>query len=330
MSKKNKNRVSTVESDVARQNGIQPPPPNNAHVISPEQAIAIPITNLDESRPNHQPNGKEPENNEAVLAKPAPKRALHQADTEESHNNPAADKIDSVNGHAASNVKHSVSDAKNSDAKNPASDAKNNVNAVATPELKTIKLHPSQITHKQIFSALHSLPPLPTADASAFIEIEPETEEIEALNGLFGRLPSYYSQTDYDLVLKAYVVASYAHRLQRRQSGEAYVLHPIEVTWILADLRMDADTLAAGLLHDVAEDTQFDIAYIENHFGAAVSNMVDGVTKLKRINQLSNVRQGIADQKAESLRKMFLAMVEDVRVVLIKLADRLHNMRTLG
>ncbi|MCB0089551.1 MAG: bifunctional (p)ppGpp synthetase/guanosine-3',5'-bis(diphosphate) 3'-pyrophosphohydrolase, partial [Caldilineaceae bacterium] len=93
---------------------------------------------------------------------------------------------------------------------------------------------------------------------------------------------------------------------------------------------MDADTLAAGLLHDVAEDTQFDIAYIENHFGAAVSNMVDGVTKLKRINQLSNVRQGIADQKAESLRKMFLAMVEDVRVVLIKLADRLHNMRTLG
>ena len=327
MSKKNKNRVSTVESDVARQNGIQPPPPNNAHAVSQEQAIAIPITNLDESRPNHQLNGKEPENSGAVLATPAPKRAVPPHDTEERRHSPA-DKIDGPNGHAAGNVTNTVSDTTNSDTTN--SDTINNVNAVATPELKTIKLHPGQITHKQIFSALHSLPPLPTADASAFIEIEPEAEEIEALNGLFGRLPSYYSQADYDLVLKAYVVASYAHRLQRRQSGEAYVLHPIEVTWILADLRMDADTLAAGLLHDVAEDTQFDIAYIENHFGAAVSNMVDGVTKLKRINQLSNVRQGIADQKAESLRKMFLAMVEDVRVVLIKLADRLHNMRTLG
>ena len=93
---------------------------------------------------------------------------------------------------------------------------------------------------------------------------------------------------------------------------------------------MDPDTLTAGLLHDVAEDTDFGLAYIREQFGEVVANLVDGVTKLKRINEISNAQQGIADAKAESLRKMFLAMVDDVRVVLIKLADRLHNMRTLG
>ena len=110
-----------------------------------------------------------------------------------------------------------------------------------------------------------------------------------------------------------------------------YVMHPIAVTTILADLRMDADTLAAGLLHDVVEDTEdFDLAYLQEHFGPNIVALVDGVTKLKRINEMSNAQQGIADAKAESLRKMFLAMVDDIRVVIIKLADRLHNMRTLG
>ncbi|MBV7331451.1 bifunctional (p)ppGpp synthetase/guanosine-3',5'-bis(diphosphate) 3'-pyrophosphohydrolase [Chloroflexi bacterium TSY] len=195
------------------------------------------------------------------------------------------------------------------------------------------------VSNKHIFAALRTLPVLSTVQhgedeqinesESDIIRIAPEPDEQEALDKLFGLLPDLYSQNQLELILKAYVVASYAHRNQKRQSGEAYVLHPIEVTCILANLRMDADTLAAGLLHDVAEDTEFGIDYIETHFGQPVANMVDGVTKLKRINQLSNVRQGIADQKAESLRKMFLAMVDDVRVVLIKLADRLHNMRTL-
>lgn len=98
---------------------------------------------------------------------------------------------------------------------------------------------------------------------------------------------------------------------------------------ILAELRLDPETLAAALLHDVAEDTDFDVAYLRRHFGENVAMMVDGVTKLKRIDELGNMREKQPDAKMESLRKMFLAMVEDVRVVLIKLADRLHNMRTL-
>ena len=186
------------------------------------------------------------------------------------------------------------------------------------------------VTNRQIFVALHTLPPLPTHDYTDTIRLAPSADEQEAANKLFELPVSVFGPDDYALLLKAYVVASYAHRNDVRQSGEPYILHPIEVTSILANLRMDADTLAAGLLHDVAEDTAFGIEYIEKEFGATIANMVDGVTKLKRINQLSNVHTGIPDQKAESLRKMFLAMVDDVRVVLIKLADRLHNMRTLS
>ncbi|MCB0132717.1 MAG: bifunctional (p)ppGpp synthetase/guanosine-3',5'-bis(diphosphate) 3'-pyrophosphohydrolase, partial [Caldilineaceae bacterium] len=179
--------------------------------------------------------------------------------------------------------------------------------------------------------AQEKYPNLPVADQTEFIRIEPQAEEQEAFDYLIRHLPPSFSDNDIDIIMKAYVVASYAHRTQWRQSGEPYMLHPIVVTTILCEmLHMDADTLAAGLLHDVAEDTEFTIEYIHEHFGPEIATMVDGVTKLKRIRDLSNPQKGMADSKAESLRKMFLAMVDDVRVVLIKLADRLHNMRTLG
>ena len=179
--------------------------------------------------------------------------------------------------------------------------------------------------------AQEKYPNLPVADQTEFIRIEPHAEEQEAFDYLIRHLPPSFSDNDIDIIMKAYVVASYAHRTQWRQSGEPYMLHPIVVTTILCEmLHMDADTLAAGLLHDVAEDTEFTIEYIHEHFGPEIATMVDGVTKLKRIRDLSNPQKGMADSKAESLRKMFLAMVDDVRVVLIKLADRLHNMRTLG
>ena len=139
---------------------------------------------------------------------------------------------------------------------------------------------------------------------------------------------------DYDRIARAYAVASYAHRNQRRDSGAPYILHPIAVARILAELEMDPDTLIAALLHDVVEDTEYDENYIETHFGTSVARLVYGVTKLKKINELSNSLRPVAENKdevrAESLRKMFLAMAEDIRVVLIKLADRLHNMRTLS
>lgn len=184
--------------------------------------------------------------------------------------------------------------------------------------------------YAELRAALAKIQPLPTATKGVSVPCDPTLPELRGLDLLLHRVPQYYGHQEIELLLRAYILASYAHRNQARESGEPYVLHPIAVTTILADLRMDADTLAAGLLHDVAEDTEFDVPYIYEHFGQDVGSLVDGVTKLKRINELSNAQQGIADAKAESLRKMFLAMVDDVRVVIIKLADRLHNMRTLN
>ena len=177
---------------------------------------------------------------------------------------------------------------------------------------------------------IQKLTPLPCSDGSALITIEPSREEQQALEQLVQALPPHFLRADYEQLLRAYLVASYAHRQQQRESGEPYIIHPIAVTKILVEMRMDVNTLAAGLLHDVAEDSEFTIDYLREHFGPVVAMLVDGVTKLKRIKELGNTRETMSDSKAESLRKMFLAMVEDIRVVLIKLADRLHNMRTLG
>lgn len=127
-----------------------------------------------------------------------------------------------------------------------------------------------------------------------------------------------------ELVEKAYRFAEEAHRGQLRNSGEDYIQHPLEVAKILLELEMDEATIAAALLHDVVEDTKYTIADIEKEFGPQVALMVDGVTKLGRIEYKSKV-----EQQVENLRKMFLAMAKDIRVILIKLADRLHNMRTL-
>jgi len=177
---------------------------------------------------------------------------------------------------------------------------------------------------------LQKLPPLPCCDGNGVITIEPSREEQQALEQLLQALPPNFLRSDYEQLLRAYTLASYAHRAQQRESGEPYILHPIAVTKILVEMRMDVNTLAAGLLHDVAEDSEFTIDYLREHFGPIVAMLVDGVTKLKRIKELGNTRETMSDSKAESLRKMFLAMVEDIRVVLIKLADRLHNMRTLS
>ncbi len=177
---------------------------------------------------------------------------------------------------------------------------------------------------------LSRLPALPMADKSGPIVWQGSPEEQQAFEQILHNLPRPVNHTEQELLVRAFILASYAHRQQRRESGEPYMLHPIAVMRILADLNMDADTLAAGLLHDVAEDSEFSIDYIQEQFGQIIAMLVDGVTKLKRINELSNAQGGISTSKAESLRKMFLAMVEDIRVVIIKLADRLHNMRTLG
>ena len=128
---------------------------------------------------------------------------------------------------------------------------------------------------------------------------------------------------DFDMIDRAYQLASAAHATQFRRSGEPYICHPISVAQLLVELGMDSESVAAALMHDVAEDTPVTIDEIRQKFGSEVALLVDGVTKLTRI-KFSNVE----DRKAENLRKMLLAMSQDVRVMIIKLCDRLHNMRT--
>jgi GTP pyrophosphokinase len=138
------------------------------------------------------------------------------------------------------------------------------------------------------------------------------------------RIADHLDPKDQQMVRKAYERAANAHTGQRRLSGEEYVNHPLEVAAILADLELDAETIAAALLHDTVEDTALTSDEVEREFGPEVARLVDGVTKLGRIALRSDQQQ-----QAENIRKMMVAMAEDLRVVLIKLADRLHNMRTL-
>jgi GTP pyrophosphokinase len=129
---------------------------------------------------------------------------------------------------------------------------------------------------------------------------------------------------DIDLIRRAYFFSAMHHRGQKRASGEPYLVHPLEVADILADMRLDETSVSTGLLHDVVEDTLVDLDTIRDYFGDEITRLVDGLTKIAHISNLSKERQ-----QAENVRKMVLAMITDVRVVLIKLADRLHNMRTM-
>src|SRR6202161_1149145 len=130
---------------------------------------------------------------------------------------------------------------------------------------------------------------------------------------------------DLELLRRAYDFAAEQHKTQRRLSGEPFLSHPVEVAHILADMKLDVTSLCAALLHDVVEDTKIPLETISDNFGPDVTRLVEGATKISRLDLLApEARQ------AENVRKMLLAMVNDVRVVVVKLADRLHNMRTLG
>lgn len=141
---------------------------------------------------------------------------------------------------------------------------------------------------------------------------------------LIDTIHSYLPKAKCDDVTKAYQLAEEAHKDQRRVSGEPYILHPLAVAQILADMKIDTTTITASLLHDVVEDTSYTLDDLKKMFGKEVAFLVDGVTKLSRLNYRTK-----EDQQLNSMRKMFLAMAKDVRVVVIKLADRLHNMQTL-
>ena len=142
---------------------------------------------------------------------------------------------------------------------------------------------------------------------------------------LIASVKKYHPSADISMIQKAYEVAREAHKDQKRKSGEPYIIHPLCVSIILADLELDKETIVAGLLHDAVEDTWMTTEEVTKEFGEEVSLLVDGVTKLGQLNYSADK----VELQAENLRKMFLAMAKDIRVIMIKLADRLHNMRTL-
>src|ERR671932_535699 len=144
------------------------------------------------------------------------------------------------------------------------------------------------------------------------------------IEDIVGKVSRNHPQADLDMLRRAYFFSAREHKGQTRASGEPYLVHPLEVANILADMRLDEVSVATGLLHDVVEDTLVELDVIRDSFGEEIAHLVDGLTKLAQISNQSR-----EEQQAENVRKMLLAMVDDVRVVLVKLADRLHNMRTL-
>ena len=151
-----------------------------------------------------------------------------------------------------------------------------------------------------------------------------EHEKNLNLDDLIVRLKAYYSDADFESLKKAYHFATDAHKNQKRSSGEDYIIHPINVAAILIKLRMDMESIISGLLHDVVEDCNVSLETIENEFGQEVAQIVAGLTKISQIKFKT-----IADSQAENFRKMILAMTKDIRVIIVKMADRMHNMKTL-
>ena len=162
-----------------------------------------------------------------------------------------------------------------------------------------------------------------------------DVQEFVAPEELYGELikcvKKYHPSDDISMISKAYRIACDAHKDQFRKSGEPYIIHPLNVAIILAELELDKETIVAGILHDVVEDTVMTEEDLTREFGPDVALLVDGVTKLEKIPLTADVDVSDAklEMQAENLRKMFLAMAKDIRVIMIKLADRLHNMRTL-
>src|SRR5437868_11083002 len=147
------------------------------------------------------------------------------------------------------------------------------------------------------------------------------------LNDILERVAQYRPDADLDLVKKAYVYSAKVHQGQVRKSGEPYLVHPLEVAGLLAELKLDESSIVTGLLHDTIEDTLATPEELTELFGQEVATLVDGVTKLSKFSASPTYSQ--EEKQAENFRKMIIAMAQDIRVILVKLADRTHNMRTL-
>ena len=161
--------------------------------------------------------------------------------------------------------------------------------------------------------------------SDALLPAEPPASPDERFQVLVETVEKYLPDTDVDLIKKAYDFAKAHHKDQCRKSGEPFIIHPVEVAIILTDLHLDAEAICAALLHDTVEDTDAQVEDIVELFGESIADLVEGVTKISRIEV-----ESLTDEQAQTIRKMFVAMNKDIRVIIIKLADRLHNMRTLG
>src|SRR5690349_22157134 len=145
------------------------------------------------------------------------------------------------------------------------------------------------------------------------------------LEDILAKVEKHHPGDNLDLIRRAYIFSAKEHKGQVRASGEPYLTHPLEVSNVLAEMKMDAVTVSVGLLHDVVEDTLVSLKDVESMFGGEVAHIVDGVTKISQIQFTSK-----EEKQAENFRKMLLAMTDDIRVIMVKFADRLHNMRTLS
>ena len=189
---------------------------------------------------------------------------------------------------------------------------------------RSFKTDGVKMANEELKAAEQQVIGLPHADGSVTM-IDKDAGPDMLFNELIKRVEQYHPSDDLSMIEKAYRTACDAHKDQKRRSGEPYIIHPICVAIILADLEMDKETIAAALLHDVVEDTDMTSEQIREMFGSEVELLVDGVTKITQLNYPADK----VEMQAETLRRMFLAMAKDIRVILIKLADRLHNMRTL-
>src|SRR3989344_7834982 len=145
------------------------------------------------------------------------------------------------------------------------------------------------------------------------------------INRLVKKIRSYDKNADFELVKKAYETSKRLHAGQKRKSGEDYIVHPLETACIIAELKLDDHAVCAGLLHDILENTSYGYGALEKEFGREIAEIVDGVSKIKGLKEKSREKYN-----AESMKKMLLATARDIRIVLVKLADKLHNMRTLA
>ena len=151
-----------------------------------------------------------------------------------------------------------------------------------------------------------------------------EAKQEFTIDDIISKMKKNNKKTDVKLILRAYNFAKEKHGNQLRKSGEPYIIHPVQVAYTLADLGLDDQSICAALLHDVVEDTEITHENLVEEFGTEIAEMVDGVTKLSKLNY-----ESVEEAQVENYRKMFLAMGKDIRVIMIKLSDRLHNMRTL-